>query len=280
MPFAGRLLAVAFCLTSAAAYGADPAPPPSQDPLTTPSSPLYQPSPGIRAQVREVIAETPPTTVQPAPLPELTPNIPVPRGLVAVAQRELTALGYDPGPIDGRMGPMTRKALTAFQTDKGLPADGQLTFALLDKLMVRAVPKITPPPTPVPPPPPPVRQWTFRAVQGKSVHGAAGDLLGKIADFVLAADGQSVAAMVIKTTNGYGTHCGRALVPFDMVGHAVTRASVILPLPAGKALALRDKAQKIELKDGEKLLSTVLDDEDTDATADTDGHVVALPAAK
>lgn len=39
-------------------------------------------------------------------------------------QEALTRLGYAPGAIDGDMGPRTRAALAAFQTDRGLIADG------------------------------------------------------------------------------------------------------------------------------------------------------------
>lgn len=39
-------------------------------------------------------------------------------------QRQLAALGFDPGPIDGIMGPRTRTAIRAFQTSRGLLVDG------------------------------------------------------------------------------------------------------------------------------------------------------------
>lgn len=39
-------------------------------------------------------------------------------------QNKLQAAGFDPGPIDGKFGPATRKALIAFQESKGLSADG------------------------------------------------------------------------------------------------------------------------------------------------------------
>lgn len=284
MPVSGRLLAVALTLVVAsAAHAADPA----QDPLTTPGSPLYQPGADVRAQVREVMGHTPrpqtappPAAAEPAPaaLPELDPNNPVPRGLVAVAQRELAAQGYDAGPVDGRMGPKTRKALLAFQTDKGLPADGQLTFDLLAKLMVRVAPAVTAPPPPPPPPPPPVANWTVRRTLGKSVHASSGDLLGSVGDFVVSAD-NALAGVVVDTTNGYGTHQGKTVIPFAQVGHAITRAAIILPLSADKALPLRDKAQKMELAPGQWLLLGRLGDEG-DAVADTDGKLVSLPAAK
>jgi len=44
--------------------------------------------------------------------------------LTQVIQQELTALGYLEGAADGILGPMTVEALTAFQTDAGITADG------------------------------------------------------------------------------------------------------------------------------------------------------------
>lgn len=45
-------------------------------------------------------------------------------GSVRGIQEGLTALGYDPGRIDGLDGPRTRAAVSAFQGDQGLPQDG------------------------------------------------------------------------------------------------------------------------------------------------------------
>ena len=44
--------------------------------------------------------------------------------LTTVIQQELTALGYFEGEPDGILGPMTVEAITAFQTDAGITADG------------------------------------------------------------------------------------------------------------------------------------------------------------
>jgi peptidoglycan hydrolase-like protein with peptidoglycan-binding domain len=48
------------------------------------------------------------------------------RRFVSEAQRTLQRLGYEPGPIDGVVGPRTRSALLSFQETKGLAATGQL----------------------------------------------------------------------------------------------------------------------------------------------------------
>jgi peptidoglycan hydrolase-like protein with peptidoglycan-binding domain len=45
-------------------------------------------------------------------------------GPVRVLQRRLTGLGFSPGPIDGRYGPLTTQAVERFQRAYGLSADG------------------------------------------------------------------------------------------------------------------------------------------------------------
>lgn len=55
-------------------------------------------------------------------------------------QRRLAALGYDPGPIDGKVGSATRAAIRDFQKKLGNPADGYADFALL-QLVRRRQPK-------------------------------------------------------------------------------------------------------------------------------------------
>lgn len=50
------------------------------------------------------------------------------------AQRLLQYLGYDPGPVDGRVGPRTRNAVIAFQTDRGVAPTGVIDDVLLAQL--------------------------------------------------------------------------------------------------------------------------------------------------
>jgi hypothetical protein len=50
------------------------------------------------------------------------------------AQELLAQLGFDPGPIDGLLGPRTRTAVESFEQAKGLPASGEVTPALIDRL--------------------------------------------------------------------------------------------------------------------------------------------------
>lgn len=67
----------------------------------------------------------------PAPSRRLTAGARV-RGI----QQRLKALGWDPGPLDGAMGPRTRKAIRAYQRRYGLKAAGRPTGKLLDHLEV------------------------------------------------------------------------------------------------------------------------------------------------
>ncbi|MFQ5974008.1 MAG: peptidoglycan-binding protein [Alphaproteobacteria bacterium] len=57
--------------------------------------------------------------------------------LVASTQALLTRLGYEPGPVDGVMGPRTSAAIREYQLDRGLPANGwpstQLELQLLEE---------------------------------------------------------------------------------------------------------------------------------------------------
>lgn len=58
--------------------------------------------------------------------------------LVVKAQTRLQQEGFKPGPIDGIMGPRTRAALRAYQTEHGLEATGRLDGPTLEKLQIEA----------------------------------------------------------------------------------------------------------------------------------------------
>lgn len=74
----------------------------------------------------------PPVQVMPAPKVAVAPTLPAapPDPLVASIQRLLRALGYDVGPLDGRIGPRTRSAIAAFQVASGMAVSGEPTRQL------------------------------------------------------------------------------------------------------------------------------------------------------
>ena len=61
------------------------------------------------------------------------------RDLILRTQKLLSASGYDVGRPDGVFGPRTREAITAFQTDIGMPASGRVDTKLLAALEARAI---------------------------------------------------------------------------------------------------------------------------------------------
>src|SRR5216117_3050723 len=63
---------------------------------------------------------------------------------VRTAQQALRDQGYNPGPIDGVMGPRTSAAVLDYQTKEGLTASGQLDDATMDKLGVRGASSASP----------------------------------------------------------------------------------------------------------------------------------------
>ena len=67
------------------------------------------------------------------PAPSATPNPPS-EAQVRAAQEALARLGFYPGPIDGISGPKTRAAVMNYQTDVGLPPDGEVSPELVARL--------------------------------------------------------------------------------------------------------------------------------------------------
>ena len=67
---------------------------------------------------------------------------------VTAAQETLTSLGYDTGPVDGRLGPQSENALRLFQAARNLPVTGQLDTATMAALGVPATASIVEEPTP------------------------------------------------------------------------------------------------------------------------------------
>ena len=57
------------------------------------------------------------------------------RSYTRAVQDALVAQGYDPGPVDGAIGPQTRSAIRDYQARNGLTADGEVSRALLASLL-------------------------------------------------------------------------------------------------------------------------------------------------
>jgi peptidoglycan hydrolase-like protein with peptidoglycan-binding domain len=57
------------------------------------------------------------------------------------AQIALRDAGFDPGMIDGVMGPRSREALSEFQASRGLPRTGRLDAATQEELLAARTPK-------------------------------------------------------------------------------------------------------------------------------------------
>lgn len=62
---------------------------------------------------------------------------PVASPLIKDVQAALHQAGYDPGPVDGFVGPRTRRAIGAYQSSNGLSPDGQPSAELLQHLLTR-----------------------------------------------------------------------------------------------------------------------------------------------
>ena len=95
-------------------------------------------------QTPQIVASpAPQPVVAPAPSPPEQDPIADERTVTAV-QRALAQLGYPVGPADGVIGPATRRAILAFQKDRGLAEDGRPTQALVKLLnsLVVQQPKI------------------------------------------------------------------------------------------------------------------------------------------
>jgi membrane-bound lytic murein transglycosylase B len=93
----------------------------------------------------ERIAGSPPL-VAPWPVEQ-----PIPRADRIAAQEALQHLGYDVGEVDGVLGLKTRQAARAWQRTRGLPADGYLTYALIQRLKIDGGATGDAPPPPPPP---------------------------------------------------------------------------------------------------------------------------------
>lgn len=82
--------------------------------------------PAPRAQPRPVTGPVAPPPERPLTQPE-----------IAAVQTILAGRGYQPGPVDGKMGPKTAGAISRYQRDNGLEPDGLATGMLLRHLQAQ-----------------------------------------------------------------------------------------------------------------------------------------------
>jgi S1-C subfamily serine protease len=80
--------------------------------------------------LQNLLAATPNAMPNPAPATRPGQPVPVPDPLVVSIQTLLAALGYDPGPPDGFVGPKTTAATSAFQRSVGDKPDGRPSESL------------------------------------------------------------------------------------------------------------------------------------------------------
>lgn len=57
------------------------------------------------------------------------------RSYTRAVQEALLAQGFDPGPVDGAIGSRTRSAIRSYQSQAGLPVDGEVSRSLLARLL-------------------------------------------------------------------------------------------------------------------------------------------------
>ncbi|WP_139374193.1 peptidoglycan-binding domain-containing protein [Enhydrobacter aerosaccus] len=142
------------------------APPPVAPPpvSSAPVAPLPSPSPRdpSLSPLEPAVAVAPPpasvtaTDSAPVATAPFDPSAQAPAPLrseeVREAQGRLRSFGFNPGPVDGTPGPMTRAAIMHYQQERGLQQTGQLDRDLLDQLRRDPAPQLAVRPDPPPRP--------------------------------------------------------------------------------------------------------------------------------
>jgi hypothetical protein len=111
-----------------------PAPPAAETTSAEPSTPAVTEIPA------PIPTSAPETSADPEAEASATDAMPIQGDrLIFLTQKRLKEIGYDPGPVDGRVGPRTTTAIQDYQQRAGLNIDGQPSDALLEH-MSHAVP--------------------------------------------------------------------------------------------------------------------------------------------
>lgn len=84
-------------------------------------------------EIKTVKVRPVPIPMQPAPAVKVPPATKS-EGMIKDIQQVLADLGYTPGPIDGAAGSETRKAISAFEKDRGLKPSGEISPKLLSEM--------------------------------------------------------------------------------------------------------------------------------------------------
>lgn len=126
---------------------AEPAtgPPPA---ASTPSLPVPPAALAIESVVAEVapVTASEPAPVGPAPVgPESAEPPPLRRDEVREVQTKLYSFGFNPGPIDGAVGSMTRAAIAHYQQNRDQPQTGTVDRELLEQLRQDPAPQVAAP---------------------------------------------------------------------------------------------------------------------------------------
>ncbi len=133
---------------------------PGTSPADAAAAPTLLPAPQISAVAPEAepaadvpasnapAAEEPADPVQPVaaePQPAVTAAVPPANDepiqgdrQIFLVQKNLRDRGYDPGPVDGHIGPRTTSAIQAYQQRAGLKVDGQPSAVLLEHMLQSA----------------------------------------------------------------------------------------------------------------------------------------------
>lgn len=122
-----------------------PAPPPAAN---TPSPPVPPAALAIEPVVAEVapVTASEPAPVGPAPVgPASAEPPPLRRDEVREVQTKLYSFGFNPGPIDGAVGSMTRAAIAQYQQNRDQPQTGTVDRELLEQLRQDPAPQVAAP---------------------------------------------------------------------------------------------------------------------------------------
>ena len=129
-----------------------PAPAPTPAPAPSPPA-ASMPSPPAPPAALPVSTQVAPTPVSEKASVELAPAAPIPepapdalrRDEIREVQTRLHSFGFNPGPLDGAPGPMTRAAVLRYQQDRGQMQTGAVDQELLAQLRRDPAPQVVAP---------------------------------------------------------------------------------------------------------------------------------------